>query len=592
MPCCFSFEYNQKKYTCQFSKERTFYRHNGELYCAYHLPLSSPEKQNCTKDQVQQFYSNITEYIDSPTNTEFVNDLRLEGRIQSLCTDLSGVCFPRPINFSGTHFHHSVSFFLSQFDQSIVDFSQCVFHGEYLDFRQSRFQRCTLDFKGAQFGNANIDFRQAEFMSGEIDFSYSQFEGKSINFYNVNFGSCDVLFNGSHFGSGDVDFWNARFAGGLVSFINTTFNGRSVSFEYANFGDGDLRFDHAQFNCQLLDFSGAQFGRGQTTFLHVRFTPEEVNLSNTLFNGDRFDFSNCSFQGGLNLNQAKLQNGPIVFSHDDLTDIEYLSMKGAEVRSVLSFEQRNIKQYVDFTQGTFYSTPSFWHGRLPDDIRLLQTQFLDTSYPARDTYQKMLGKIHSTNDLEREKVEDIQYLQYLCRLNDPSITTPEKWVLLGYNAISKFGLSITRPILSFVFLTVFMYCIYFFLFLGTASLAFCEKSGHSPVSCIAEELRTHRAELGLDVLNFTLIQSVSLFHVPSPHDPSYCENPEATSTKNCRLLVPHLSHFKGHYLLLLKLVAIAHSVLNSLLLVLFFKGIFWWFSLQIHTRYPHTKKLA
>ena len=596
MPCCFSFEYNQKKYSCQFSKERTFYRHDGKLYCEFHLPLSARIKKNCTPEQRIAFYSRLQSYIDDPVESEFAKELQQEGKIQGSLIDLSGVCFPHPINFNSTPFPHSTSFYLAHFDECDVSFSHSSFHGEYLDFRLSKFSSGAINFQGVNFGQAMVDFRQSEFVSGTLDFSHCQFGGKSINFYNTHFGDCEVYFDGAHLG-GNVDFWNAAFNGNIVSFVHASFYGESVSFAYTNFGHSDIRFDQAQFNCESIDFSGANLGTGHTTFINTRFKTSDVNFSNIQFVGKRLDFSNALFAGGINLDHSKLHQGPIILSTDEASDLKYVSIKGSDVRSILSFEQRHIDEYIDLSDSTFYQTPSFWQARLPQDVRLHESQFLDTSFTAKDSYQKLANNLKTTTDHDREKVEDIQYLQYLCRLNDPAITLPEKWILLSYNATSKFGLSITRPVLSFFFLTCLMYITYFFVFLGASSLSFCENSSHSTTSCVIQEIKNHHQELSIDVLNFTLMQSFTLFNIPSPYDPRYCEPTPSTHTsvapqRSCQLLVPHLRFFEGRPLMFLKLLAIGHSVLNCILLILFLKGLFWWLRLQAQHRHPGQNKLA
>ncbi|WP_232838702.1 pentapeptide repeat-containing protein [Streptomyces geranii] len=217
-------------------------------------------------------------------------------------------------DFTGAHFHGTVSFDGAEFSGGTVDFDGARFSGGTVSFDGAEFSGGTVDFDGARFSGGTVSFDGAEFSGGTVSFSIAEFSGGTVSFRNAQFNGGTVSFRNAQFNGGTVFFHNAQFNGGTVSFRNAQFNGGTVFLGNARFSSGTVSFDGAEFSGGTVSFSIAQFSGGTVSFRNAQFNGGTVFFGGAQFNGGTVPFDGAQFSGGtVDFRIAQFSGGTVFF---------------------------------------------------------------------------------------------------------------------------------------------------------------------------------------------------------------------------------------------------------------------------------------
>ncbi len=230
--------------------------------------------------------------------------------------DFTGAHFHGTVSFDGARFSGgTVSFGNAEFSGGTVSFGNAEFSGGTVSFDGARFSSGTVSFSIAQFSGGTVSFRNAQFNGGTVFFHSAQFNGGTVDFAYARFSGGTVFLGNAQFSSGTVSFDGAQFSGGTVSFSIAQFSGGTVDFRIARFSGGTVFFGGAQFSGGTVPFDGAQFSGGTVDFRIARFSGGTVFFRNAQFSGGTALFGNAEFiSGTVDFDSAEFNGGTVDFA--------------------------------------------------------------------------------------------------------------------------------------------------------------------------------------------------------------------------------------------------------------------------------------
>lgn len=250
----------------------------------------------------------------------------------------------------------------------------------------------------------------------------------------------DVNFSGSVFQWGGIftnanfhsaDFSKTKFINGHCIFSNTKFK------EYVTFNKAQLphaSFDGAEFKCHTVDFGCAIISKG-ASFKKAVFEGW-TNFKNTDIFGDA-SFSGCQFQ---------------------IVDFSETKFKGKANFNNVQFLDR-----VIYHQTTFYKAPWFHQVNLHQDTSFYNCIFSSfesvDDWRAYRTLKLLMGQF-------RAHEEEGRFFEYEQRTRSNILLAENYFSLVGslsklYDVLSKYGESISRPIVWLFFNTAYFGLLYF-----------------------------------------------------------------------------------------------------------------------------------
>lgn len=487
---------------CQYIREDVgFVSSDGLWYCQFHAPLydgsnkPTAKLNHCRRFGINESEEWLRSAIENGKPTQW--DATNEEWPSDRPWNLSGVQFGSSVRLIGKEI--PTNYWVNTRWSSAADFSGSEFGGAATVFEGALFLGIETSFEDAKFRSANTDFSNTRFDCFRANFLRTEFASRSTSFYESDFRGEVSEFSHALFRGSLLQFGRANFGCSRTKFIETKFRCDAVIFEDTRFLS-DTDFIESEFQAGIVDFSQARFEGSNTSFSGASFRSQqdqELTASDTdaaagadgfgarftdaIFD-TKLDFSEVAVIGDLYLDHYLRSE----VSRSDTADGDKdgqprFGIPGSfhEVNCIDSlihgsarFHNRTFNHETDFRRTVFGKAPEFMGATLHPDTHWdgVEDQFLERNgRDAEKAYRILRLASEQIRDRLMEGIffslEQQAWRGNLVAILRDDWLRPAIWweYILSwlYQATSRYGRSLTRPIISLAAIFVLFGFVYF-----------------------------------------------------------------------------------------------------------------------------------